>query len=152
MEPPLDKLEQATSEGPGVNVDRLVLEYRLAFTERPLWHLAQDVQDRAFVYSNIVERLKDGLAATAIKQRFDGLGLVPEDLPNPDGSRLLEFCMRKLKKYRDCLISLAAQHGRELLQELGMQNLSAGLSATLGLPPALEVSLQYTGVPMRNTT
>jgi len=138
-------LEAETSEKaePGFNIDRIVLQYKLLEIERPLWQLTEDVLERVYVYSNLIEKLKAGETAADLRQRFTDLEIVPSDLPNPNDGRLLDYCIKRLSKYRQCLISLATKYGRELLHEMGAHDLSAGLAVTLGIPPSIELSVGY---------
>ena len=138
---PRDSIEPPDIEG-------LVEDYRHDLSDRPLWQLAQDVQDRALMYANIVEQLKSGAAPTQIRSRFfEDLRAVSDQLPNPAAERMLTFCLRKLSGFRECLVRLATVHGPELLREMGASHLTAGLTVALGLPPSLEVQILDTPTP-----
>ncbi len=115
---------------------------------RPLWHLIEDIQRQAMVYTNIIDQLKSGKTAAEIKERFDELDLVlPTTLPNPIGTRLLAYAFDKVSQFRKALVEIVRGHGRELLSELGFElqlTYTYSVGVDLGLPPAVTLAVDYT--------
>jgi hypothetical protein len=96
-----------------------------------------------------MERLKSGDTAASIRDRFEGLGLVPTDppLPNPNDNRLLKWATEKVAKYRSALVVLIRRYGGQLIQELSMETgFTVGLSVNMGFPPSISVSIGYQAV------
>ena len=110
-----------------------------------MFHLAEDIQQQAAIYWNIIERLKLGSEAGAIRSTFEKLGLVPKDtLPNPANDRLLNFALGRISKFRRALLRLVRDYGGRFIQELRLEGSSAiSVGAQLGLPPSISISVEY---------
>jgi hypothetical protein len=69
------------SDAGAINLDELITRYHQEY-DRPTLMLAQDLQERAMIYSNVVESLKEapdvGEAARTLKARYEELGLIGE--------------------------------------------------------------------------
>jgi hypothetical protein len=135
-------------------VDRILLYYRdeVKYSEdapeRPLWHLVQDMQRQAMVYTNIIDQLKAGEEPADIKRRFEDLHLVPVGtLPNPDGLRLLNRALDKIERYRKALIDIVKRHGRTLVfDDLEFaRELSPSVALEIGFPPSISIGVEFSG-------
>jgi hypothetical protein len=58
VNPGIAKLEHyaAVSEANEIDLNRLVIEYQLLYPDKPVLHLAEDIQQQAAIYWNIIER------------------------------------------------------------------------------------------------
>ena len=126
-------------------VEGLFLYYKGNLPNRPLWHLVEDMQQQAMVYTNIIEQLKWGSEAPDIKARFEALDLVPSGtLPNPNGSALLTRAFRKVARYKTALVDIVKRHGQTLLfDDLEFaQNLTPSVALQISIPPALSFGVE----------
>jgi hypothetical protein len=84
------EIELQSDAGP-IDVDQLLRGYHKEYRE-PVRMLLQDLQQRAEIYHNVFEQLKNstdpGTAAEKLKSRYSGLGLIDTDSawPNPWGA------------------------------------------------------------------
>jgi hypothetical protein len=129
-----------------LNIDKLLEEYRQLHSDRPLWHLVEDIQRQAMIYSNIIELLKSGKPAHEIRATIETLGLVPEGkLPNPNIPALLTKALDKLAQYRLALVEIVKRYGGPLLNELSFETgLTVSVGVEIGFPPAITIAVEHT--------
>jgi hypothetical protein len=117
----------------------------------PLWQLAQDLQRQATVYTNIIEQLKSGTAASEVKARFeDTLSLIPDDtLPNPKRHEAIERAFKKVQHYGTSMVLYVKKFGNDLLAkelEVGTEH-TATIQVQIGLTgPSITLGTEYTKV------
>ena len=71
---------------------------------------------------NIIEQIKKGEPAEAIRKRFQELGLLPgATLPNPNIPALMQKAFDKLSAYRRALVEVVKKYGSDLLNELNFE-------------------------------
>jgi hypothetical protein len=140
----IDGLESYETDD--IDVDALVLYYRLHYGGNPLWQLVEDMQKQAMFWTNVIERLKAGDTPTSIRKRFgDDLGLVLRGIPNPNVTGALNRALDKVSKYRRAMVEFIRKHGGAFLEELSMEaGLTVGLGVQLGFPPAVVLSIEHT--------
>ena len=131
-----------------INLDELIRRYHQEY-DQPILMLAQDLQERAMVYSNVVESLKEatdvGKAAQTLRERYVDLGLIDEvnQWPNPLGSRLMRHALDKLSQFRHAMLELLRTRGRQLLRELNFDpSLAVALQLSLGTDTSFAISVQ----------
>ncbi len=130
-------------------IESILYEYRKLYpgpADRPLWHLIEDIQQQAMVYTNIIDLLKSGQTASDIKKRFEELDLVLVDtLPNPSKPAILTFALDKISKYRNALVEFIKKHGGEFLNELSVElNLTVSMGVDIGFPPSVTLAVEHT--------
>lgn len=148
----IQKLEAASETS--IFVEGLLAAYREMEVSQPVWHLVQDIEQQAMVYVNVIEQLKWGKSAAAIRLQFEGLGLVPPGvLPNPLDLKTLQKALNRLAHFRQALLDIAHQFGNDLLNELGFEAGAAiSLGVSVGFPPALTIAFEYTATVQRTPT
>lgn len=127
-----------------IEVESLLKDYQQLYSFRPIWHLIQDVQQQAMVYTNIIEQLKSGTNSETIRPRFEQLGLVPVGkLPNPHEDALLTKAFNKLSQYRTLLLEIVRRHGRQLVMELSFEaGLTVSIGVNLGFAPSVVIAVE----------
>jgi len=146
MDQGIEYLEKNIESIETLGIKPILYEYRKLYSDRPLWHLIEDMQRQAMVYTNIIDQLKSGKSASEIKQRFEELDLVPANtLPNPNVPALLTVAFDKISKYRNGLVEFIKGHGGELLNELSIAlELTVSLGVDIGFPPAVTFAVEHT--------
>ena len=147
-----DVLEKQAATG-AVNMAYVVRKYRETIGDRPLTRLLQDIEQRIGIYSNILEELKqkatsaDDQSAAQIRQKFEGLGLVPAShLPNPWGSELAKHAVDKLRTYGMALLDLMARHAIDIKAELRISaKVNFKFDVSLSLSPSATLGVQTDG-------
>jgi hypothetical protein len=142
------ELEQQSNKG-AINLDELMRLYHKEY-DRPALMLAQDLQERASVYSNVVEALKREPnveeAAEALKDRYIALGLIDEEQnqwPNPVTTWLMRFSLDKLSQFRDAMLNLLRTRSRQLLQDLNFDaTLTVAFQLSLGTDTSFAITVQ----------
>jgi hypothetical protein len=123
----------------------LVHEYRKMYSDKPLSRLVEDIQQQIMIYANIIEGIKQGKYKdkTSIEKQF---GASQWDLvrkvSNPG---LLDWALKKLRKYREAFTHLITEYGKELLKELSISvGLATTLEVQLGFPTvSLSIGIEY---------
>lgn len=143
----VQEIERQSDAG-AINLDELIRRYHQEY-DRPTLMLAQDLQERAMIYSNVVESLKEapdvGEAARTLKARYEELGLIGEvnQWPNPLGSRLMRHALDKLSQFRHAMLELLRTRGRQLLRELNFDpSLAVALQLSLGTDTSFAITVQ----------
>jgi hypothetical protein len=145
MEPGIQKLE-SDSEEQDINIEQLLNEYRQLYTDHPVWRLAEDLQRQAMIYTNIIEQLKAGKSAAAIRLQLEALEMVPSGtLPNPDVPELLNKAFTKIERYRRAMVEIVKGFGGDLLKELSFEvGLTVSVGVDIGFPPAMTIAVEHT--------
>lgn len=143
----IQEIERQSDAG-AINLDELIRRYHQEY-DRPTLMLAQDLQERAMIYSNVVKSLKEapdvGEAARTLKARYEELGLIGEvnQWPNPLGSRLMRHALDKLSQFRHAMLELLRTRGRQLLRELNFDpSLAVALQLSLGTDTSFAITVQ----------
>jgi hypothetical protein len=106
--------------------------------------MIEHLQRQAMVYTNIIEQIKSGRSATDVRQQFEELELVPSRiLPNPSAKRMLDFCFKKISRYRQVMVDFVETRGNDFITRLSDEvGLAAGLGLELGFPPAISLNFE----------
>lgn len=143
----IQEIERQSDAG-AINLDELIRRYHQEY-DRPTLMLAQDLQERAMIYSNVVESLKQApeveTAARTLKKRYEELGLIGQEnqWPNPLGSRLMRHALDKLSQFRNAMLELLRTRGRQLLRELNFDpSLAVALQLSLGTNTSFAITVQ----------
>jgi hypothetical protein len=142
----IEKLEAATEKADGdIDIDKMLTEYRQLYPT-PIWRLIEDVERQAMLYANIIEQIKSGQTAEAIRTRFNNLGILPgAELPNPSVPALLEKALDKISRYRKALVDIVKKYGGELLNELSFElERTVSVSVNIGFPPSVSIGVEHT--------
>jgi hypothetical protein len=147
MEQAIEYLEKNIDQIETQGIQPMLDQYQSLYDpdDHPLWHLIEDIQQQAMVYTNIIDLLKLGQTPSDIKNRFEGLGLVPVNtLPNPSAPKMLTFALDKLSKYREALVEFIKKHGGEFLNELSVElNLTVSMGVNIGFPPSVSLAVEH---------
>jgi len=146
MEDLIYKLE-SYSQTEEIDVKQLLEAYKQDNRKRPVWDMVEDIQRQAMLYANIIELLKSGKSAAAIRSKFEGeLGLMREGtLPNPNVPAQLTKAFQKISQYRKALVEIIKRFGGELLNELSFEvGLTVSVGVSVGFPPAVIISVEHT--------
>jgi hypothetical protein len=149
----IQEIERQSDTGP-IDVDHLLRGYHKEYRE-PVRMLLQDLQQRAEIYHNIFEQLKNSTdpktAARDLKSRYLDLGLIETDnaWPNPWGKGLMDLVNKKLDRLREAILKLLRTEMRSLLRELNFEpTIKVGVEFALSMSgPQVTITLQPEPVP-----
>jgi hypothetical protein len=147
------EIERQSDTG-ALDIDRLLRAYYKEYRD-PVRMLLQDLQQRAEVYHNVFEQLKNSTdpdnAAAVLKDRYLALGLIDSDnaWPNPWGSGLMGFVNKKLDWLCDAMLQLLRSEIRSLLRELNFEpTVKVGVEFALGVSgPQITFTMQPEPMP-----
>jgi hypothetical protein len=144
----IQEIEQQSDTGP-IDVDHLLRGYDKEYRE-PVRMLLQDLQQRAEIYHNLFEQLKNSsdpkTAARDLKSRYLALGLIETDnaWPNPWGKGLMDLVNKKLDRLCDAILKLLRTEMRSLLRELNFEpTIKVGVEFALSMSgPQVTITLE----------
>jgi hypothetical protein len=134
----LQAIHEQMGRGEEINVPDSVFEYNKKFPGEGALRLLQDLQKMRFVYNNLVEEVKridaekfslpapepspQENAANAIRNKYIGLGMVPENyLPSTSPWQLLKCGYESLKKLWNAEITLLSSYNREITSAMRLE-------------------------------
>ena len=151
-----------------IDIEHLVNFYKKHYSDQPVWRLAQDIQQQALLYYNIIEELKKcefpapspgppQLEEQRAEERFSrleakvadvrwkyeqGLRLVdPGTLPNPLADRAVETALKYLRKLSRGLLGLVRSSALILLEDVGVDPKLGGVELSVAFwPPGVTMT------------
>jgi len=123
--------------------------------------LLQDIQQRANIYYNILEEIKQMTQmttpasptsvlddqATLIKRKYEILGLIATGtLPNPTALNICNAILNKLRKFAGALTDILARYASEIAAELHINSeITVTFEVGIGWPPNLTIGVERSG-------
>jgi hypothetical protein len=116
--------------------------------DQPILTLVQDMQTQIVMYYNVFEDLKKGITedeAVGLKQRYQGLGVIPSTnkWPNPLRDWLMNTALSKMRDFTRALREIMARWRTRIIEELHLEGtMAVGFQMTLSVPPAFTITIQ----------